>query len=657
MLRLTNITCRRDARVLFDNASLLLNRGHRIGITGANGSGKTSLFKLILGELEPDTGELDLQGDITIAHVAQETRASTRSALDFVIDGDERLRALEASLQDEAVDGMQRATLLEEYDDAGGYSAHARAGELLFGLGFGSVQHTMSVSEFSGGWRMRLNLAQALMCRSDLLLLDEPTNHLDLDAVLWLEGWLRRYDGLLLLISHDREFLDRTISRIANIEGGRLDTYTGNYSDFERIRSERLANQAAAYQQQQRRASEMERFVERFRAKATKARQAQSRLKMLERMTLTAPAQVTSPFHFHFQPPDKSPDLLVSMRSVSVGYDDKPVLQKCTMNLQAGDRIALLGMNGAGKSTFIKALVGELPLLAGERVPAAHLQIGYFAQHQVDRLDHGSSALEVLSRLDRSLTESQVRDHLGRFGFSGDAALQQVDTMSGGEKARLALALIVHQRPNLLVLDEPTNHLDIQMRHALSEALQSFEGALLVVSHDRFLLQAAADELWLVADATVKPFDDDLDGYAAWLQRSRQAQAKAQAESAASAETATLEEDAATTANTASAGSTAATPMDRKAQKRLEAEHRKTLQPLRRQVERQEKRMDELQRAQTALQDQLSDNRLYSNDAKAELAGLLQQQGELKHEIDACEAEWLDALEALESLEARLQSH
>ena len=496
--------------LLFSGVSLVIQSGQKVGLTGANGSGKSSLFAMILGGLDLDEGELSLQSNTSITHVAQETPSSSASARDYVIDGDQRIRALEVALAGiNSSDGIRHASLLEDYEQAGGYRVKARAGALLNGLGFSSDQHEAAVSTFSGGWRMRLNLAQALMSPSDLLLLDEPTNHLDLDAVLWLEQWLRQLDSTLILISHDREFLDRTTTHTLSIEQKRINLYTGNYSEFEIQRASRLANQQAQYEKQQKRKAEVQSFVDRFRAKATKARQAQSRLKMLERMTTLAPATVDSPFHFEFRKPDSLPDPLVLLRDASVGYHGSAVLSKLNLNVQCGDRLALLGANGAGKSTFIKAIVGELGLLHGERLPAQRLSIGYFAQHQVDQLRDDHSPLQTMLHIDPTLSDSDARRFLGGFGFNGDQALQVVHTLSGGERARLALALIVYARPNLLLLDEPTNHLDINMRQALAEALQNFSGALLVISHDRTLLRSVVDNLWLVADGTLQPFTDD----------------------------------------------------------------------------------------------------------------------------------------------------
>jgi len=644
MLSFRNLACRRDAEVLFSDVNQVIYRAQKVGVTGANGCGKSSLLQMILGQLDPDDGEVELQNGVEVAHVAQETVSSDASALDFVMDGDRRLRDIEKELAAAGDDGNLTANLLAEYDAIGGYTAQSRAGTLLYGLGFSAEQHHFPVARFSGGWRMRLNLAQALMCRSDLLLLDEPTNHLDLDAVLWLENWLQVYTGTLLLISHDREFLDRTVGHIFNIEQRSARLYTGDYSAFEAARAERLAGEHAAYEKQQRRMAEIQGFVDRFRAKATKARQAQSRLKMLERMTVIAPAHVDSAFRFAFHVPERQPNPLVALDRATVGYAQTPILDGVRLNLQPGDRIALLGINGAGKSTLLKTLVGELDALAGERFVSPYLKMGYFAQHQVDQLRYDQSALDHLLALDASLSESTGRDVLGGFGFHGDQALQVCGTMSGGEKARLALALIVHQRPNLLLLDEPTNHLDLNMRQALCEALQTFEGALVVISHDRFLLRSVADELWLVADGSVQPFTDDLDGYARWLSKRRTESVADLAVSGADTGSA----DRVTPPQEQSASS-AHSATDRKSRKRQDAAQRNRLQPLKRAAQQLELKNTQLCDELESVRAQLGDNHLYSSEAKETLADLLRQEASLAAAVVQSEEEWLEALDALET--------
>ncbi|MFO7592753.1 MAG: ATP-binding cassette domain-containing protein, partial [Pseudomonadota bacterium] len=515
MIRFNALSLRRGPRLLFADACLTINPGQKVGITGANGCGKSSLFALIRNELHADSGELSLPPDWVIAHVAQETPATERSAIDYVLDGDAELRQLEQQLRDAEADndGHLLGELHARMENIGGYTAHARAARLLDGLGFTGEQIEQPVRAFSGGWRMRLNLAQALMCRSDLLLLDEPTNHLDLDAVIWLQEWLAQYPGTLLLISHDRDFLDEVANTILHIEQQRLTLYTGNYSAFEQMRAEKLALQQSAYEKQQKEIQHIESFVNRFRAKATKAKQAQSRLKSLERMERIAPAHVDSPFHFSFLPPHKLPTPLLTLDRVDVGYGGQAIVHGANLSLQPGDRIGLLGHNGAGKSTLIKHIAGELEPIAGEIITARELRIGYFAQHQLEQLDPEASPVQHLQRIDPKASEQSLRDYIGGFGFSNDMALSPVAPFSGGEKSRLVLAMLVYQRPNLLLLDEPTNHLDLEMRHAMAMALQEYQGALVVVSHDRHLLRSVTDTLYLVHDGQVKEFDGDLEDY------------------------------------------------------------------------------------------------------------------------------------------------
>ena len=631
MLSFNNLACRRDRHLLFGGVSLVIHQGQKVGLTGANGTGKSSLFAMIQGELEPDDGEIALQNQVTVTHVAQESHVSDAPAIDFVVDGDQPLRRLQDLLAESEHDGERHAEVLAEFEQAGGYSIRARAGALLNGLGFKQQQHELPVSSFSGGWRMRLNLAQALMSPSELLLLDEPTNHLDLDAVLWLEQWLRGRTGTLLLISHDREFLDRTTTHTLHIEQQAATLFVGNYSSFEQQRASRLANQQAMYVKQQKTMADMQAFVDRFRAKATKARQAQSRLKMLERMTVLAPAHVDSPFQFAFREPDALPSPLVLLEKADIGYDKQLVLSQINLSIQSGDRIGLLGANGAGKSTLIKAIVGDLPLLSGERLPAQKLRIGYFAQHQVDQLRDEHSPVQALMSVDASLSESDARNYLGGFGFTGDQALQSASTMSGGERARLALALIVYAKPNLLLLDEPTNHLDIQMRTALSEALQQFSGALLVISHDRNLLRSTVDELVLVSGQQVQPFNDDLDGYAKWLADYRTSDARV-----AKNDRIVTEDNPA---------------IDRKQQRRQQAEARAKLRPLRRALEKSEREMDKWQTELSQTRDRLASNELYNPEHKAKLADLLAAEAEQKKQLSHWEEQLLEHMQALEEAE------
>jgi ATP-binding cassette subfamily F protein 3 len=520
VLRITDVTLRRGARVLLENASLVVHPGHKVGLVGPNGAGKSSLFALIRGELHADGGDVAMPPRWVISHVAQETEALERPALEFVMDGDEELRQLEREMA--VAQGDPLAQLHARFDDIGGYQARSRAQRMLAGLGFREETHERPVATFSGGWRMRLNLARALMCRADLMLLDEPTNHLDLDAVLWLEDWLGSFPGALLLITHDREFLDAVAKTIVHLDRQRLETYSGNYSAFEASRAARLALQASAYDKQQRTIAHLESFITRFRAKATKARQAQSRIRALEKMERIAAAHVDKPFEFSFRSPPEKPHQLLRMEEASVGHGGKPVIEGIDWSVLPGDAIGLLGPNGAGKSTLLKSVVGELPLIAGEIHRAQGLRIGYFAQHQVEQLRLDETPLWHLQRMAAGEREQSFRDFLGGFDIRGNAVAQKIGSFSGGEKARLALALIVWQQPNLLLLDEPTNHLDIEMREALAEALTAFEGALVVVAHDRHLLAATTDQWLLVADGKLRPFEGDLDAYKEWV-KERQA--------------------------------------------------------------------------------------------------------------------------------------
>ena len=629
MLRFEHLSLRRGAKLLISDASFTLHAGWKVGITGGNGSGKSSLFALIRGGLQADAGDLNLPPKLEIAHVAQETPALQQSAIDTVIDGDRELRRIEARLAaaEEGHDGTALASLHEQLHAIDGYSARSRAGQLLHGLGFSTEEEQQPVSSFSGGWRMRLNLAQALMCRSDLLLLDEPTNHLDLDAVLWLEEWLKGYTGTLLLISHDREFLDRVVDHIVHIEQTQAQLYSGNYSAFEQTRAAHLANQQVEYEKQQREIAHIRHYVDRFRAKATKARQAQSRLKALERMELIGPAHVDSPFRFSFREPEKNPHPLLQLDVCSTSYGDQVVLRQVNCSIQPGDRIGLLGPNGAGKSTLIKLLAGELAPSQGRRVGAQDLRIGYFAQHQLEQLDAQASPLLHLLRLDPVTGEQVLRDFLGGFGFIGDQALAPVAPFSGGEKARLVLALLVYQRPNLLLLDEPTNHLDLEMRHALGRALQDFPGAMLIVSHDRHLLRITSDRLWLVNDGRIDDFNGDLDDYPAWLMEHRR-QLQAQGVTVASGD------------HTATA---------RKERKRQAAEQRRQLQPLINRLRRLEQDLTQHQQHQQHLENRLADNNLYQAENKEALKQCLAEKAVIDRLIEETEENWLALSEKLEA--------
>ncbi|MGQ8776888.1 ABC transporter ATP-binding protein [Serratia sp. NA_112.1] len=629
MIVFSSLQIRRGTRVLLDNATATVNPGQKVGLVGKNGCGKSTLLSLLKGEMAADGGSYTFPSNWALAWVNQETPALDVPALEYVIDGDREFRQLEAELQvaNDKNDGHAIATLHGKLDALDAWTIRSRAASLLHGLGFSNEQLLNPVRAFSGGWRMRLNLAQALVCRSDLLLLDEPTNHLDLDAVIWLERWLKSYPGTLVLISHDRDFLDPIVDKILHIEQETINEYTGNYSSFERQRSTKLAQQQALYQNQQEKVAHLQSYIDRFRAQATKAKQAQSRIKMLERMELIAPAHVDNPFSFSFRQPESLPNPLLRMEKVSAGYGDKVILNSIKLNLVPGSRIGLLGRNGAGKSTLIKMLAGSLEPLSGEIGLAKGIKLGYFAQHQLEFLRADESPLQHLSRIAPRVLEQQLRDYLGGFGFQGDKVTEITERFSGGEKARLVLALIVWQRPNLLLLDEPTNHLDLDMRQALTEALIDFEGALVVVSHDRHLLRSTTDDLYLVHDGQVEVFDGDLDDYQQWLADLQRQENQQDAP------------DKENNANSAQA---------RKDQKRREAEFRSQTQPLRKQIAKLEQQMEKLSAELAAVEEKLADSALYDISRKADLTLCLQQQSQAKSALEETEMTWLDAQEQLE---------
>ncbi|OQS44431.1 ATP-binding cassette domain-containing protein [Chromobacterium haemolyticum] len=631
MIQLKNLNLRRGLKELLLGANLILNPGYKTGLTGANGAGKSSLFALLMGELHADSGDALLPPHWTIAHVAQETPALERSALDYVLDGDHELRQLEQGLQDaeERHDGNAIGHLHGELARIDAYAAPARAGKLLTGLGFDIDAQQRPVASFSGGWRMRLNLAQALMCRSDLLLLDEPTNHLDLETVLWLEDWLQGYPGTLLMISHDRDFLDSVCDHIVEVANQDLTLYTGNYSQFEVMRAEKMARQQGEYEKQQRQIAHLESFVNRFKAKASKARQAQSRVKALEKLERIAPAHIASPFDFHFDSPDNLPNPLLKLEQTDVGYGSTTILGGLNLSVEAGARIGLLGVNGAGKSTLVKLLSGDLAPLRGEIVNAQTLKIGYFAQHTLETLREDETPLQHMQRLAPTTRELELRSFLGGFNFRGDAATDPVGPMSGGEKARLALAMIVWQKPNLLLLDEPTNHLDLEMRHALTMALQDFSGALIVVSHDRSLLEATTDIFWLVSHGKVQPFDGDLEDYRQWRL--------------------TLLADAGKPSSGDAQG------QNRKEQKRQEAEARQRLsqlrKPLQNKLNKLEKELDQLCAAKAELDGFMASADAYEDANRQKLADAVRRQGEVATRLAEVEEAWLEVQTELEELE------
>lgn len=634
----------RGRKVLLESASAQVFPGHKVALIGSNGCGKSTLFALLRNEMSVDAGDCVVPADWRIVSVAQETPATDRRAIEYVIDGDKHLRRLQAQLQqaEQDEDGVLIGKIHGQLEQAGAYDVEARAATILSGLGFTNVQLTAPVTDFSGGWRMRLNLAQALLCPSDLLLLDEPTNHLDLDAVIWLEKWLQRYEGTLLLISHDKAFIDNTVAQIISVEQQQLITYTGNYSAFERQRAERLRLQNIEFEKQQQKVAHLTSFITRFKAKASKAKQAQSRIKQLEKMETLLPAHAASPFSFEFVPPAALPNPLVQMEHVQLGYDDHIVLQQVKLNLVPGSRIGLLGRNGQGKSTLIKLLAGVHAPKQGVFDTAKGLKIGYFAQHQLETLDPNATPILHLQRIDEKATEQQLRDYLGGFGFNGDEALSAVAPMSGGEKARLVLALIVYQKPNLLLLDEPTNHLDLEMRHALNIALQGFEGAMVLVSHDRFLLSSVCEDFYLVDSGEVAAFTGDLDDYRDWILK-QQAAEKAKANSDAKA----LNEDASAVSER---------KIDRKEEKRREAEFRKQVAPLKKALEKHEKAMDKCSSELKTLETSLSDTSLYNDDKKADLMQLLDKQAKLTQQLEEEEMQWLDAQEQMEAQRASYEA-
>jgi ATP-binding cassette, subfamily F, member 3 len=657
MIRFSRLTLRRGAKTLLEGADAALNPGDKIGLIGANGSGKSSLFAVLRGELHADQGEVDYPARWRVAHVAQETPALDRPALEYAIDGDTTLRALEAALaeveagEDTEESGHRIGELHAAMGDADAYTVRSRAEQLLHGLGFTHEQMGQPVASFSGGWRMRLNLAQALMCPSDLLLLDEPTNHLDLDAILWLEDWLKRYRGTLLIVSHDRDFLDGVVDVVVHIDGKKLKRYSGNYSSFERQRAAAVVLASAQYEKQQREREHLESFINRFRAKATKAKQAQSRMKMLAKMEELAPLHVSAPFSFEFREPLKAPDPLLVLENVAAGYrlegtPDKVVLHGIKLSLQSGQRYGLLGVNGAGKSTLIKTIAGDLKPLAGTATFNRGLAVGYFAQHQVEMLRHNESPLWHLARLvppsGKALREQDLRDYLGGFNFPGDMATGSIENFSGGEKARLALALIVWQRPNLLLLDEPTNHLDLETREALTVALAQFEGTLVLVSHDRHLLRATTDQFLIVADGRLQPFDGDLDDYRDWLFRTKLAP---------DAPAAPLPE-----ARKAVPAKPAAPAADRRGQKRKEAEERQrqsdARKPIESRIKRLEEQMAKLNAQKSAIDARLADPQIYGDANKEALKALILDQAYVARELALLEAEWLEQQERLEALPA-----
>ena len=645
MITITNLRLQRGQKVLLESANARVDIGQRVGVIGRNGTGKSSLFALLRGELHGDAGDVSIPSNWVIAHVAQEMPETEMSALDYVLEGDEELMRLKAELKiaEEQNDGVAIAHCHSEWARIDAYSAPARAGQLLNGLGFAQSLQGNPVNSFSGGWRMRLNLARALMCRSDLLLLDEPTNHLDLDTVLWLEQYLKSHPATQLIISHDRDFLDTLCTHIIEVAQQTLTSYKGNYTQFERIRGERLAQQQALYAQQQRHIAHLQSYIDRFRAKATKARQAQSRIKALDRLELVAAAHLDSPFTFEFAELHDLPNPLMQTDGIQLGYGDKTLLDKVAFSIQSHDRIGLLGMNGAGKSTLIKALAQELTPLSGSITTAQNLRIGYFSQQHLDTLREDESPLWHMQRLAPNENVQVLRNFLGGFHFQGDRVIERITNFSGGEKARLALALLIWQKPHLLLLDEPTNHLDLDMRHALTVALQQFNGALIVVSHDRSLLANCVDDFWLVANGTVKPFDGDLEDYRAWCAKSWQ-----------------LYQHDKNQANAQESLAESQSNVNKREARQQATQNRIALanaqKPLKQQLAKLEKTLHSAQTEHSELQNWLASESAYAPEHKDSLAEKVRRTSELSAQIEALEEEWLLLHEQLEAIENEMSA-
>ncbi|MDM1249307.1 ATP-binding cassette domain-containing protein [Acinetobacter sichuanensis] len=644
MIQLEQLSLRRGGRVLFQKASMQLHPGWKIGLTGVNGAGKSTLFSALLGGMESDHGSLNRPDVWTVAHMAQEIKALDMKAIDFVLSGDEEFWQIQHQLEHpEQLNNDELAHLYGRFDEIDGYSATAKASQLMAGLGFFEYQSQLDVSSFSGGWRMRLNLARTLMSRSDLLLLDEPTNHLDLDAILWLEDWLKAYEGTLILISHDRDFLDAITDHILHIENQELILYTGNYSTFERTRSERLAQQQQAYEKQLETRAHLQKYIDRFKAQATKAKQAQSRIKQLERMQELSAAHVDTPFTFSFREPSKMSSPLLELEHADIGYSNKLIITNVNLQITPTSRIGLLGMNGAGKSTLIKSLVGDLALIQGHRKESELLNIGYFAQHQMDALDGTASPMLQLARIaDKKISEATLRSFLGSFGFSGERMDTPSESFSGGERARLALALIVWKRPNVLILDEPTNHLDLDMRHALTMALQDFEGAVVLVSHERQLVASVCDELILVHNGQSREFDGDLTAYADWLRQARLDLIKQGQKPAAPVQSQVQVKPT-------------ISKLDKEAQRKEMARRREVSRPIRKNIEKIEAQIGKIQPRLVEIETLLGDTALYEANRKDDLLKLMNEQTESKAKLEHAEEQMLELMMELEELESSFE--
>ncbi len=631
MIKLSDIALRRGKYLLFEQVNLDIHDGEKIGLIGDNGSGKTSLLRAMLGEIGADVGDLIIPADMRISHVAQETPDTQQSALDYVLDGDAGFRQVESAIN--ALHGrhdVASAALFEQMEIIDGYGAPARAAKLLSGLGFKTSTQSHSTNSFSGGWRVRLNLARALMSPSDLLLLDEPTNHLDLDAIVWLEEWLKKYLGTLLMISHDRDFIDGCCKRMLHIENRQIRSYTGNYSQFEKQRAERLSLERSMFEKQARKISHMESYISRFKYQASKAKQAQSRIKALEKMQRIVPAHVGSPFSFEFKPCNRLSDPILKLENVKAGYGDSVILNDVNLDIAGGDRIGLLGANGAGKSTLVKTMATELAVISGNLLATKHLNIGYFAQHQMEQLDPKRTPMQHFNRLYPDMTTQEIRNYLGGFDFKGERVDEPVAPFSGGEKARLALALIIVDSPNLLLLDEPTNHLDMEMRHSLSLAMQSFEGAIILVSHDRSLIDAVTDKLLLVREGSARWFDDDLAGYLRILRQSN--------------------------ADSAAPAATTDAKMSKKQLRQITAKRREQMKPQRQKVHDLDKEIQRQQSKINTLTITLNAADSYDTISTAKLAIMMREKTALENRLVSLETGWLEASEQLERLQQSLDS-
>ncbi|MGE6341931.1 ATP-binding cassette domain-containing protein [Psychrobacter sp. NPDC078929] len=671
MIEFKDVGVRRDGRELFAGASFQLHPGHKVGLTGNNGTGKSTLFALLLTqmgtgdtEVTLDKGEVSIPDSWHVAHMAQEVGATTQSAIDYVLSGDEQWYEINAALNDlSSVSDEQIGVLHQQFDEIDGYRTPTKAAQIMAGLGFKTSQHELPVEGFSGGWRMRLNLAKTLMSRADLMLLDEPTNHLDLDAILWLETWINAYMGLVIVISHDQAFLDATVGHILHVEQQKITLYTGNYQQFIRTRHERMAQQQQAFEKQEATKAHLDDFIRRFRAKASKAKQAQSRIKQLERMAELSPMMADNPFSFQFYEPANMSSPLIELTNADIGYSETPLLHNANVQVTPDTRLGLLGMNGAGKSTLIKALVGELGVLTGKYRVSDTLKLGYFNQHQMDILDAKATPIEMLRRLAGKTSDAMLRSFLGSFDFRGERIDTPSELFSGGERARLTLALIVWQRPNVLVLDEPTNHLDLQMRQALTIALQGFKGAVVLVSHDRELVANVCDELYLVHDGIIEEFDGDIGDYGKWLAEKRKQEnasdkntgkKKSKKESKKFVSRETDNSQINNKASDNSSNSKAATPaLTKEEQRKLAAEQRKMTAPIRREIEETEKTLAKIDKQLVTLEEKLADTELYEESRKSDLLVLLNEQMALQQQHSDNEEKLLLSMTTLEEMEAK----